>query len=91
LIQVSFHAAAKSEALITAEFREESKYRQSSGSLGWTKESALRFRMPPVFSMRLRKSPMELELMQHAIDIGIEAHQRARPRYRPSGNTKLTR
>src|ERR1700694_2502998 len=27
--------------------------------------------------MRLRKSPMELELMQHAIDISIEAHQRA--------------
>jgi Xaa-Pro aminopeptidase len=32
----------------------------------------------PIFSqMRLRKSPMELELMQHAIDISIEAHQRA--------------
>jgi Xaa-Pro aminopeptidase len=32
----------------------------------------------PVFSMmRVRKSPMELELMQHAIDISIEAHQRA--------------
>jgi len=27
--------------------------------------------------MRLRKSPMELEIMQHAIDISIEAHQRA--------------
>ena len=32
----------------------------------------------PIFShMRVRKSPMELELMQHAIDISIEAHQRA--------------
>jgi Xaa-Pro aminopeptidase len=32
----------------------------------------------PLFSrMRLRKSPMEIELMQHAIDISIEAHQRA--------------
>lgn len=32
----------------------------------------------PIFSeMRLRKSPMELALMQHAIDITIEAHQRA--------------
>jgi Xaa-Pro aminopeptidase len=32
----------------------------------------------PIFSqMRLRKSPMELALMQHAIDISIEAHQRA--------------
>ena len=32
----------------------------------------------PIFSeMRLRKSPMELDLLQHAIDISIEAHQRA--------------
>src|SRR5207247_6643034 len=32
----------------------------------------------PIFSaMRLRKSPMELEIMQHAIDISIEAHERA--------------
>jgi Xaa-Pro aminopeptidase len=32
----------------------------------------------PIFTrLRLRKSPMELELMQHAIDISIEAHQRA--------------
>src|ERR1044072_7660500 len=32
----------------------------------------------PIFSeMRVRKSPMELELMQHAIDISIEADQRA--------------
>jgi Xaa-Pro aminopeptidase len=29
------------------------------------------------FEMRLRKSPLELELMQHAIDISIEAHERA--------------
>jgi Xaa-Pro aminopeptidase len=28
-------------------------------------------------SMRVRKSPMELELLQHAIDISIEAHERA--------------
>ena len=27
--------------------------------------------------MRVYKSPMELELLQHAIDISIEAHQRA--------------
>jgi Xaa-Pro aminopeptidase len=32
----------------------------------------------PIFTeMRLRKSPMELQLLQHAIDISIEAHQRA--------------
>ena len=32
----------------------------------------------PIFSqMRLVKSPMELRILQHAIDISIEAHQRA--------------
>ena len=32
----------------------------------------------PIFSqMRVKKSPMELDIMQHAIDISIEAHQRA--------------
>ncbi|HEX8653026.1 MAG TPA: aminopeptidase P N-terminal domain-containing protein [Pyrinomonadaceae bacterium] len=32
----------------------------------------------PIFTeMRLRKSPLELKLLQHAIDISIEAHQRA--------------
>ena len=32
----------------------------------------------PIFTqMRLVKSPMELRIMQHAIDISIEAHQRA--------------
>jgi Xaa-Pro aminopeptidase len=32
----------------------------------------------PIFNeMRLKKSPMELSLLQHAIDISIEAHQRA--------------
>ena len=32
----------------------------------------------PIFTeMRLAKSPMELRLLQHAIDISIEAHQRA--------------
>lgn len=32
----------------------------------------------PIFTqMRLRKSPMELRIMQHAIDISIEAHQRS--------------
>lgn len=32
----------------------------------------------PIFTqMRLRKSPMELRIMQHAIDISIEAHERS--------------
>ncbi|MCU1264713.1 MAG: aminopeptidase Metallo peptidase [Acidobacteria bacterium] len=35
-------------------------------------------RVGPVFSeMRLSKSPLELQLLQHAIDISIEAHERA--------------
>lgn len=32
----------------------------------------------PIFTeLRLRKSPLEIKLMQHAIDISIEAHERA--------------
>ena len=32
----------------------------------------------PIFAqMRARKSPMELQLLQHAIDITTEAHERA--------------
>jgi Xaa-Pro aminopeptidase len=32
----------------------------------------------PIFTeMRLRKSPIEMQLLQHAIDISIEAHERA--------------
>ncbi|HYY41964.1 MAG TPA: aminopeptidase P N-terminal domain-containing protein, partial [Pyrinomonadaceae bacterium] len=32
----------------------------------------------PVFAdLRLRKSPLELQLLQHAVDISIEAHERA--------------
>ncbi len=40
----------------------------------------------PIFTrMRLVKSPMELRIMQHAIDISIEAHQRA---WAAAGNAK---
>jgi len=40
----------------------------------------------PIFTeMRLAKSPMELRLMQHAIDISIEAHQRS---WAAAGNAK---
>jgi Xaa-Pro aminopeptidase len=32
----------------------------------------------PIFAeMRLRKSPLELQMLQHAVDISIEAHERA--------------
>jgi Xaa-Pro aminopeptidase len=80
-----FTAAASSEAGLymlafpadfeSREYRQEQKFAST-----WTKNSG-GFRIQnasPVFTqMRLRKSPMELELMQHAIDISIEAHQRA--------------
>ncbi len=57
------------------EYRQEQRFaadlKKPSG--GFTIQDA-----SPIFAqMRLRKSPMELELMQHAIDISIEAHQRA--------------
>ena len=40
----------------------------------------------PIFTqMRLVKSPMELRIMQHAIDISIEAHQRS---WAAAGNAK---
>ena len=40
----------------------------------------------PIFTqMRLVKSPMELRILQHAIDISIEAHQRA---WAAAGNAK---
>lgn len=56
------------------EFRQEQRFAPT-----WTKESgfALQSASPIFAQMRVRKSPMELRLMQHAIDISIEAHQRA--------------
>ena len=56
------------------EYRQEQKF-----ASGWARESGFAIQSAsPIFAqMRLRKSPMELDLMQHAIDISIEAHQRA--------------
>jgi Xaa-Pro aminopeptidase len=56
------------------EYRQEQRF-----AAAWPKESGFAIQnASPIFTqMRLRKSPMELELMQHAIDISIEAHQRA--------------
>lgn len=80
-----FSAAAKNEAGLyllafpregeSKEYRQEQKFAASwpNEPGGFTIQNA-----SPIFAqMRLRKSPMELELMQHAIDISIEAHQRA--------------
>jgi Xaa-Pro aminopeptidase len=80
-----FGAAAKNEAVLfmlsfpregeSKEYRQEQKF-----ATAWTKEPggfAIQSASPIFTQMRLRKSPMELELLQHAIDISIEAHQRA--------------
>jgi Xaa-Pro aminopeptidase len=79
-----FNAAAESKAsLYLLNFPREGEspeYRQEQlFAAAWIKESGFAIQnASPIFSqMRLRKSPMELELMQHAIDISIEAHQRA--------------
>jgi Xaa-Pro aminopeptidase len=56
------------------EYRQEQRFAAT-----WPKDSGFTIQnVSPIFAqMRLRKSPMELEIMQHAIDISIEAHQRA--------------
>lgn len=60
---------------------ESREYRQEQRFAGEWAKTPLGFRLQnaaPIFSqLRVRKSPMELEIMQHAIDISIEAHQRA--------------
>jgi len=56
------------------EYRQEQRF-----AAAWPKETGFTMQnASPIFAqLRLRKSPMELEIMQHAIDISIEAHQRA--------------
>ena len=80
-----FNATAKNEAalyLLNFQAQGESReYRQEQRfATNWAKETAgfTIQNASAIFSaMRLRKSPMELEIMQHAIDISIEAHERA--------------
>ena len=79
-----FAAAGKNEAelyLLVPNESESREYRREQRfAADWAK-SASGFsikNITPVFhSMRLRKSPMELAFMQHAIDITTEAHERA--------------
>jgi Xaa-Pro aminopeptidase len=56
------------------EYRQEQRFAAT-----WGKESGFTIQnVAPIFAqMRARKSAMELELLQHAIDISIEAHERA--------------
>ena len=78
-----FEAAAKNEAelylLVTRE-RESREYnREQRFAADWSSGTNFTVKNAwPVFAeMRARKSPMELRLLQHAIDITIEAHQRS--------------
>lgn len=79
-----FAAAEKNEAelyLLVLGGAEIPEYRQEQRfASNWAK-SATGFNFKNAFSifagMRLRKSPMELQLLQHAIDITIEALERA--------------
>ncbi len=79
-----FDAAAKGEAGLymlmpgSPESREY-KYEQKFAADWGTTASGFGIRNAwPIFTqLRLVKSPMELRLMQHAIDISIEAHQRS--------------
>lgn len=57
------------------EYRQEQEYAAT-----WAKSAVglnVRSAWPIFAEMRMRKSPYELALMQHAIDISIEGHQRA--------------
>lgn len=80
-----FATAAKNEATlyILANFPREGEsreYRQEQRFVStWPKETGFNVQnIAPVFAqMRVKKSPLELELLQHAIDISIEAHERA--------------
>jgi Xaa-Pro aminopeptidase len=78
-----FEAATKNEAevyLLGAKETEGREYRREqrfASDWSTTKNFTLKNAMPIFSQMRLRKSPMELRLLQHAIDITIEAHQRS--------------
>ncbi|HJP93825.1 MAG TPA: aminopeptidase P family protein [Pyrinomonadaceae bacterium] len=79
-----FDAAAKGEAGLymlmpgdgeSREYKQEQRFASdwAKTASGYSVKNAW-----PVFTqMRLVKSPMELRLLQHAVDISIEAHQRA--------------
>ncbi|MFN2499106.1 MAG: aminopeptidase P family protein [Pyrinomonadaceae bacterium] len=77
-------AAGKNEAelylLIPNESESREYRREQRFAADWGKSAsgfAIKNIKPVFHSMRLRKSPMELAFMQHAIDITTEAHERA--------------
>lgn len=80
-----FDAAAKGEAglylLVPGASGESREYRQEQRFAADWAQTASGYSVKnawPIFAqMRLVKSPMEVRILQHAIDISIEAHQRA--------------
>jgi len=78
-----FDAAAKGEAGLymlvpggeSREYRQEQRF--ASDWAGTASGFSVKNAWPIFTEMRLAKSPMELRLLQHAIDISTEAHQRA--------------
>lgn len=82
--ELLFAAATKGEAelyVLLPQERESREYRQEQTfAAEWAKSATgyvLRNASPLFADLRLRKSPLELELMQHAIDITTEAQERA--------------
>ncbi len=87
-----FDAAAKGEAGLfmlmpgqgeSREYKQEQRFASE-----WTMTASgysVRNAWPIFIDLRLVKSPMEQRIMQHAIDISIEAHQRA---WAAAGNAK---
>ena len=78
-----FDASAKNEAELyllvprAAESKEYVREQQFAAESTRAGNYSVKNAFPIFNEMRLRKSPMELRLMQHAIDITIEAHERA--------------
>ena len=77
-------AAGKNEAalylLMTREMDSREYKQEQRFATDWVKTASgfsLKNVWPVFVEMRVKKSPMELRLLQHAIDISTEAHQRA--------------
>ncbi len=77
-------AAGKNEAsvylLMTREMESREYKQEQRFATDWVKTASgysLKNAWPIFTDMRLRKSPLELRLLQHAIDISTEAHERA--------------
>lgn len=78
-----FEAAAKNEGelylLVSRETDSREYKREQRFAADWRSATnfSVKNAMPIFAEMRLRKSQMELRLLQHAVDITIEAHQRS--------------